>query len=93
MGQFAQSAAQHDVGRRGDGTCVAGKWISENFDAEDTAEFVRLARSHKWTLIMGLSDNNLKEASMGRHVHGTCTCLDDVPAKGCCNCDQPSEVF
>lgn len=86
MGKFAESAAQYDVDKRGEGACVAGKWISENFDDEDLAEFVRLACGHKWRHIIRLSDNNLKEASMSRHVHGTCSCFDDVTARGCCEC-------
>jgi hypothetical protein len=92
MGKFAQSAAQHDIDKRGDGTCVAGKWIAENFDDEDLAEFIRLANGHKWTLIGRLSDNNLKEASLIRHAHGTCTCFEGVAARGCCACEQPGQV-
>lgn len=86
MGKFAQSAAQHDISRRGDGTCVAGKWISENFDEEDLVEFVRLGKAHKWELIIRLSDNNLKQASLYRHAHGICTCFQDIAGRGCCSC-------
>lgn len=85
MGKFAESAAQYDVDRRGDGKCVAGRWIVENLDDEDLSEFIRLANACKWTRIIRLSDNNLKEASLTRHARGTCTCLDSVPAKGCCS--------
>lgn len=92
MGKFAKTAAQHDVGHRGDGVCVAGKWIADNFDDEDLAEFVRLVKGHKWDLIERLSDGNLKENSLGRHVHGTCICInDDTPGRSCCGCDKTRE--
>lgn len=88
MGQFAQSAAQHDIEQRGDGVCVAGKWLAENFDEDDLVEFVRLANGHKWELIVRLSENGLRHASVTRHVHGTCTCFKDVAGKACCACEQ-----
>lgn len=91
MGQFAERAAQYDVGRRGDGACVAGKWISENLDEEDLVEFIRLAKGHRWNRIMRLSENHLKQSSLNRHAHGICTCFPDILAKGCCPCAQ-SEV-
>lgn len=87
MGKFAQAAAHHDISRRGDGTCVAGKWISDNLDEDDLVEFVRLAEGHKWHLITRLSDNYLKMASLNRHVHGLCTCFPGTTAKGCCSCN------
>lgn len=88
MGKFALSAAQYDTERRKDIACVAGKWITENFDEDDLAEFVRLANGHRWNYIISLSDNGLKEASMIRHVHGTCICFEDVAGRACCACDQ-----
>jgi hypothetical protein len=88
VGKFAESALKHDISRRGDGVCVAGKWITEKFDEEDLKEFVRLANGHQWTIIERLSDNGLKEGAMTRHVHGTCACIDDVAGKACCDCDK-----
>lgn len=66
--------------------CVAGKWISENLDEEDIVEFVRLSTAHKWAMVVRLSDNHLREGSLTRHVHGTCSCVGGVAAKGCCRC-------
>lgn len=89
MGKFASAAAQYDINKRGDGYCVSGRWIANNFDEEDLAEFVRLANGHRWELILRLSDNNLKENSLVRHVHGTCPCFDGTETKGCCtSCDK-----
>jgi hypothetical protein len=79
MGKFADSAAQVDISRRGDGTCVVGKWVSENLDESE------------WKLIERLSDNNLRQASLIRHVHGNCPCLPETVAKGCCPCDQTKQ--
>lgn len=84
MGKFADAATQYDQGTRGDGHCVAGRWIVDNLDNDDLAEFVRLANGHRWELILRLSDNNLKTKSLNRHVHGTCSCFDGLAAKGCC---------
>jgi hypothetical protein len=91
MGKFADSAAQVDISRRGDGTCVVGKWVSENLDESDLTQFVRLVSGHKWKLIERLSDNNLRQASLIRHVHGNCPCLPETVAKGCCPCDQTKQ--
>lgn len=92
MGQFAKSAAQHDLTRRVDGTCVAGKWISSNLDDEDMAEFIRLASAHKWRLILSLSANSLRYASLNRHVHGECTCSLEIPGRACCtSCDKTAQ--
>lgn len=88
MGKFAEAAAPHDIERRGDGICAAGKWITANFDEEDLDEFIRLANGHKWTVIERLSENGLKEASMIRHAHGTCVCFENVAGKACCGCDK-----
>lgn len=89
MGKFAESAAQHDLNQRGDGVCVAGKWISENLDEEDLVEFTRLANGHKWHLIVTLSENKLRAASLNKHVHGLCACVRETPGKACCTqCDQ-----
>lgn len=88
MGKFAEEAALHSVDRRGNGECAAGKWITENFDEEDLAEFVRLVNGHKWVDIQRLSDNGLKEQSMIRHVHGVCVCFKNVAGKACCGCDK-----
>lgn len=84
MGKFAKLSERYDVDKRGDGYCVAGKWISENLDNDDLAEFIRLSNGHRWTLIVKLSDTKLRSQSLVAHVHGTCACLDGVPAKGCC---------
>lgn len=86
MGRFAESAAQYDTKRRGEGVCVAGKWITKNFDDDDLNEFIRLANAHKWRRIQNLSDHHLKEHSLNQHVHGSCVCVGDTPAKGCCTC-------
>lgn len=88
MGQFAKSAVQHDINKRGDGFCVAGRWIASNLDENDIAEFIRLANGHRWELILRLSDNQLGNHSLNRHVHGTCPCFEDRPAKGCCSCEK-----
>lgn len=89
MGKFASAAAQYDLDKRGDGHCVSGRWIADNLDADDLAEFVRLANGHRWELIVRLSDNHLRSKSLIRHVHGTCPCLDEAVAKGCCtSCDK-----
>jgi hypothetical protein len=90
MGKFAEDAAKHSIDRRGDGFCVAGRWIDENLDEEDLAEFERLARNRKWELICRLSEHNLKPQSLKNHVYGRCTCHDGKPAKGCC-IDQDTE--
>lgn len=86
MGKFAEAAAQYDVEQRGDGKCVAGRWISENLDEEDLVEFDRLAKGHKWTRIISLSEYVLKIISLDKHVHGTCICIPEVAARGCCSC-------
>lgn len=89
MGKFAKAASQHDLDKRGDGLCVAGRWITENLDEEDSAEFIRLASGHKWELIARLSDNKLRSKSVIRHAHGTCPCFEGLAAKGCCtSCDK-----
>jgi hypothetical protein len=84
MGKFAQDAAQHSTEHRGDGYCVAGRWIAENLDDEDIAELERLAAIPKWELICRISDYNLKPKSLRSHVYGRCSCHDGRPAKGCC---------
>lgn len=89
MGKFAQTASRYDAGGRGDGRCVSGKWIAENLDEDDLAEFVRLSQSHKWGLISRISEFHLKESTLKRHVHGECGCFNDVPALGCCTSCQP----
>lgn len=88
MGKFAEAASQRDVSQRGDGLCIAGRWIAENLDEEDVAELTRLidGGNHKWTMIIRLTDNALRVGSLTRHVHGTCACIGDVAAKGCCTC-------
>lgn len=89
MGNFASAAAQYDLDKRGDGRCVAGRWIEGNLDEEDLVEFVRLANGHRWEVILRLSDNKLRTKSLIGHVHGACTCFDGVVAKGCCtSCDK-----
>lgn len=89
MGQFASAAAQYDLDKRGDGRCVAGKWIAENLDEEDLVEFARLSSGHKWRTILRLSEHQLAENSLNKHVHGVCVCFDGVPAKGCCtSCEK-----
>lgn len=88
MGKFAESAAQHDGATRGDGYCVAGRWIVNNLDEDDLVEFIRLANAHRWKLILRLSDNQLSHHSMVGHVHGLCHCFADRPAKGCCSCER-----
>ncbi len=93
MGKFAESAAKFGPDQRGDGTCVAGRWITDNLDAEDLVEFARLANDHSWTRIIQLSESNLKEASLNRHAHGNCTCFSDVPGRGCCNHADKSQPF
>lgn len=92
MGQFAHKAVQYDVDRRGDGMCVAGKWISENLDEEDLVEFTRLAQGHNWHRIMRLSDNALKMASLNRHAHGICTCFPETAGRGACPCAKSEET-
>lgn len=84
MGKFAEAAAQHDPNKRGDGYCVTGRWVAENLDDDDLAEFVRLANHHKWELIIRLSDHVLRAQSLSNHVHGGCACIDGQAAKGCC---------
>lgn len=86
MGRFAQAASQRAVDQRGDGKCVAGRWITDNLDEEDVVELTRLAVGHNWAALVRLSDNDLREGSLSRHVHGACSCLDDIAAKGCCQC-------
>ena len=89
MGKFADAATQYALDKRGDGHCVSGRWIADNLDEADLAEFVRLANGHKWELILRLSDNQLRAKSLIRHVHGTCPCLDGSTSKGCCtSCDK-----
>lgn len=89
MGKFADTASQYDLEKRGDGYCIAGRWISENLDDDDLVEFTRLACGHRWELIIRLSDNKLRIKSLDRHVHGTCPCFDGLAAKGCCaSCDR-----
>jgi hypothetical protein len=90
MGKFADNAVKHSVDRRGDGFCVAGRWISENLDEDDLAEFQRLACNKKWHLICRLSDHKLKPQSLRNHVYGSCSCYDGNPAKGCCT-DETTE--
>jgi hypothetical protein len=90
MGKFAESAAKHSINRRGDGYCVAGRWIAENLDEDDLTELQRLAENRKWGLICRLSDNALKVQSLKNHVYGGCTCHDGNPGKGCCT-DQDME--
>lgn len=84
MGRFAEEAVKRPIDRRGDGYCVAGRWITDNLDEDDLQELVRLAQNKKWELICRLSDNKLKTESLKNHAHGRCTCLDEVSAKGCC---------
>lgn len=88
MGKFAEAASQHDVDKRGDGYCVAGRWISENLDEEDLVELVRLANGHKWDLIARLTGEALRRASLDRHVHGLCPCFEGTAARGCCGCHK-----
>lgn len=88
MGKFAEAAAKHSTDRRTDGCCVAGKWIEENLDKDDLEEFIRLVNAHKWDLIVRLSGNELRRASLQRHVHGSCPCFDSVVAKASCSCDK-----
>ena len=88
MGTFAEAAAQYGVGKRGDGHCVIGRWINENLDKNDLAEFVRLANGHTWTLILRLSDGAIAQNSLTRHTHGVCQCPDGTAAKGCCGCEK-----
>lgn len=92
MGKFASAAAQYDLDKRGDGNCAAGRWISENMDADDIIEFVRLANGHRWELILRLSEHRLKSNSLQRHAHGTCACFDGVAAKGCCTSCEKAKV-
>jgi hypothetical protein len=84
MGKFAKVSAQYGVDKRGDGYCVAGRWISDNLDHDDLAEFIRLSNGHRWVLIIRLSDTQLRSKSLEAHVHGACPCLDGLAAKGCC---------
>lgn len=88
MGKFAESASKHDIDRRGDGSCVAGRWIAEHLDEDDLVEFERLANNHKWELIIRLSDHKLRQKSLDRHVHGLCGCLEEKPAMNCCSCHR-----
>lgn len=88
MGKFAENASKHDIDRRGDGSCVAGRWIAEHLDEDDLVEFVRLATNHKWELIIRLSEHTLRQKSLERHVHGTCGCLVEVPGMNCCTRHQ-----
>lgn len=91
MGKFADAAAQVDPNKRGDGYCVAGRWIEENLDDEDLAEFVRLANHHRWGVIARLSDHVLKEESLRKHVHGVCACAGDTPGRDCCTHDRKGQ--
>jgi hypothetical protein len=90
MGKFAEAAVQYDPDTRGDGFCVAGRWVSENLDEEDLAEFVRLANGHAWRRIMSLSGNELKGKALEQHVHGLCCCrhVEAQVGRACCTCNN-----
>lgn len=90
MGRFASDASKYDLESRinGDGFCAAGRWIAANMDDDDLAEFVRLANGHRWRLILGLSNHELKADTLQSHVHGSCPCFAGNAAKGCCACDK-----
>ena len=79
MGKFASNV--RDVETNNDNVnCIVGRYIAAEFDADDTAEFVRLMKGRRWQVITTMT--GLQGASMRRHALGTCCCPDDVAAKG-----------